>query len=99
MVSVDTPKNMPAYKPSISNKQQSNNNISNEQHTKTCNCRIRNECPVDNKCMISDVIYMAEVHKYNDNNEIIELIDMWERLLLASKNVTLTTTTHFPIRN
>ena len=28
---------------------------------KTCNCKIQNDCPVQNKCLEKDVIYQASV--------------------------------------
>ena len=40
------------------------NNIKNKD--RTCNCRISRECPVNNKCLTKDVIYMAEVYCYNE---------------------------------
>ena len=44
------------------------NNIKNKD--RTCNCRISSECPVNNKCLTKDVVYMAEVYCYNDKNDI-----------------------------
>ena len=34
---------------------------------RNCNCRKPNECPVDNKCQMSDVIYQATVVTDNDS--------------------------------
>ena len=65
MTTVGIPKNMPIYEANSSNDQRFSN-------TKTCNCRVPSECPVDNKCLTSNVIYLAEVNKYSDNNELIK---------------------------
>ena len=38
----------------------------NSQQERTCNCRIREQCPLDGKCLNSAVIYQAAVTA-NDN--------------------------------
>ena len=40
----------------------------NEPQENLCNCRSKNNCPVGNKCLLSDVIYQATVTRL-DNRE------------------------------
>ena len=46
-----------------------NSNILKKDDTmkRTCNCRVKNECPLDGKCLSSNIVYSAEV--LIDNNE------------------------------
>ena len=32
-----------------------------------CNCRVRNECPLDNKCLTPNVVYEAKVSSEINN--------------------------------
>ena len=46
-------------------------------HIRNCNCRVSNKCPVNNQCLISDVIYKAEVHSCTrsiDNNKLYKYV-------------------------
>ncbi len=44
------------------------NNNDNLKHL--CNCKIKNECPLGNKCNLNDIIYQANIAtKENDTNE------------------------------
>ena len=45
-----------------------NNMLSRAPHTRTCNCRVPDNCPVNYKCLTSDVVYTAVVHSGNDKN-------------------------------
>ena len=40
-----------------------NSNILKKDDTmkRTCNCRVKNECPLDGKCLSSNIVYSAEV--------------------------------------
>ena len=33
-----------------------------------CNCRVKNSCPLDNKCLTSQLIYQADVTNNLDND-------------------------------
>ena len=39
-----------------------NSNILEKDDTmkRTCNCRVKNECPLDGKCLSSNIVYSAE---------------------------------------
>ena len=39
-----------------------------EPQANLCNCRNKNDCPVENKCLLTDVIYQATVTR-SDNGE------------------------------
>ena len=50
---------------------QHNSKILNESNTindqgHTCNCRVREQCPLDNNCLSSGVVYMANVSTDDD---------------------------------
>ena len=58
------------------NKKTLNNVFNKEEKSKTndtptCNCRSKNSCPLNNNCLIKNVIYKATV---TSNNEIKEYI-------------------------
>ena len=40
-------------------------NSDNETNCKTCNCKNKSKCPLDNKCLTNKIVYKAEV-KTND---------------------------------
>ena len=40
-------------------------NSDNEANGKTCNCRHKSNCPLDNKCLIIKIIYKAEIETNN----------------------------------
>ena len=40
---------------------------------KTCNCRKRDECPLDGNCLVTDMVYKCEVKTANTNQEYIGL--------------------------
>ena len=39
----------------------------NNEQGHTCNCRVREQCPFDNNCLSSGVVYMANVSTDNDS--------------------------------
>ena len=41
---------------------------STEKDVKSCNCRDKSSCPVDNKCLMCNVVYKATV-EYEDKTE------------------------------
>ena len=45
-------------------------NSGNEENGKTCNCRNKSDCPLDNKCLINKIVYKAEIETNNDTNEL-----------------------------
>ena len=50
-----------------------NKNIRNsykEINGKTCNCRNKSNCPLDNKCLTNKIVYKAEVETNNGINEL-----------------------------
>ena len=47
-----------------------------------CNCRVKNSCPLDSKCLTSQLIYQAEVTD-NLDNEFMYYYDLQKQL---SKN-------------
>ena len=57
------------------NKKTLNNNFNKDKNktdnTPTCNCRSKNSCPLNNKCLIKNVIYKATI---TSNNEIKDYI-------------------------
>ena len=58
------------------NKKTLNNNISNKEknktnNTPTCNCRSKISCPLNNKCLIKNVIYKATVISNKETKEYI----------------------------
>ena len=42
---------------------------STEDTTNNCNCRIKEKCPVDNKCQTSSLIYQATVTRHDNNKD------------------------------
>ena len=36
-------------------------NSGNKANGKTCNCRNKSNCPLDNKCLINKIVYKAEM--------------------------------------
>ena len=61
---------MPNIKQNISNHNKTilTKESSTEDTTNNCNCRVKEKCPVDNKCQTSSLIYQATV-KPHDNNK------------------------------
>ena len=45
-------------------------NSGNDANDKTWNCRNKSKWPLDNKCLINEVVYKAEIETYNDTNEL-----------------------------
>ena len=45
-------------------------NSGNKANGKTCNCRNKSNCPLDNKCLINKIVYKAEIETNNDINEL-----------------------------
>ena len=43
-------------------------NSYNEINGKTCNCRNKNICPLDNRCLTDKIVYKSEVETNNDIN-------------------------------
>ena len=43
-------------------------NATNEENDRKCNCRDKNKCPLDNKCLSSNIVYKAEVTTNNTDN-------------------------------
>ena len=45
-------------------------NSGNETNGKTCNCRNKSNCPLDNKCLINKIVYKAEIETNDGINEL-----------------------------
>ena len=45
-------------------------NSENETNGKTCSCRTKSNCPLDNKCLTNKVVYKAEVKTNDGINEL-----------------------------
>ena len=45
-------------------------NSDNETNCKTCNCRNKSKCLLENNCLISKIIYKAEVKTNDGINEL-----------------------------
>ena len=45
-------------------------NSGNESNGKTCSCRNKSNCPLDNKCLINKIVYQAEIDTNNNMNEL-----------------------------
>ena len=62
---------MPNMKQIISNhnKTISNKDNNTESKTNNCNCRIKEACPVNQKCQTSSLIYQATVTRHDNNKE------------------------------
>ena len=45
----------------ISNHKKKVTNSDNETNGKTCNCRNKSKCPLDNRCLTNKTVYKAEV--------------------------------------
>ena len=45
-------------------------NSYNKINGKTCNCRNKNNCPLDNKCLTDKTVYKAEVETNDGINEL-----------------------------
>ena len=45
-------------------------NSENETNGKTCSCRNKSNCPLDNKCLTNKVVYKAEVKTNDGINEL-----------------------------
>ena len=59
-----------------------------------CNCRVKNSCPLDNKCLISQLIYQADVTN-NLDDEYKYYLGLAEQL---SKNDIATTKVHLKMK-
>ena len=42
----------------------------NETNGKTCNCKNKNKCPLDDKCLANKSVYKAKVKTNNGINEL-----------------------------
>ena len=51
------------------NKKILNNNRQSKENTKKCNCRNKENCPLDGKCLISSIVYEAEVTNKQNNEK------------------------------
>ena len=62
---------MPNVKQIISNHNKAilTKDNSTEDTTNNCNCRIKEKCPVDNKCQTSSLIYQATVTRHDNNKD------------------------------
>ena len=62
---------MPNMKEIISNHNKTilNKDNNTESKTNNCNCRIKEECPVNQKCQTSSLIYQATVTRHDNNKE------------------------------
>ena len=45
-------------------------NSGNEANGKTCNCRNKSNCPLDNKYLTNKIVYKAEIETNNDTNKL-----------------------------
>ena len=45
-------------------------NSDNEANGKTCNCRNKGNCSLDNKCLINKIVYKAEIETNNGTNKL-----------------------------
>ena len=41
-----------------------------ERNCKTCNCRNKSNCPLDNKCLIIKIVYKAKIETNDGINEL-----------------------------
>ena len=46
-----------------------NKDNNTESKTNNCNCRIKEACPVNQKCQTSSLIYQATVTRHDNNKE------------------------------
>ena len=62
---------MPNMKQIISNHNKTilNKDNNTESKTNNCNCRIKEACPVNQKCQTSSLIYQATVTRHDNNKE------------------------------
>ena len=62
---------MPNVKQIISNHNKTilTKESSTEDTTNNCNCRVKEKCPVDNKCQTSSLIYQATVTRHDNNKD------------------------------
>ena len=62
---------MPNMKQIISNHNKTilNKDNNTESKTSNCNCRIKEACPVNQKCQTSSLIYQAKVTRHDNNKE------------------------------
>ena len=51
------------------NKRILNKDNNTESKTTSCNCRIKEACPVNQKCQTSSLIYQATVTRHDNNKE------------------------------
>ena len=49
--------------------QHASQNTTNDHNARLCNCRQPNECPTDGKCLVSNVIYRADVTTTDDGEK------------------------------
>ena len=54
----------------ISSHKKNIRNSYKEINGKTCNCRNKSNCPLDNKCLTNKIVYKAEVETNNGINEL-----------------------------
>ena len=45
-------------------------NSGNEANGKTCNCRNKSNCPLDNQYLTNKIVYKAEIETNNDTNKL-----------------------------
>ena len=65
-------------------------NSDNKINGKTCNCRNKSKCPLDNKCLTNKIVYKAEVET-NDTMSMSYLLKFIS--VLARQNLSPGTTT------
>ena len=54
----------------ISNRNKKITNSDNEANGKTCNCRNKSNCPLDNNCLTDKIVDKVEVETNDDINEL-----------------------------
>ena len=70
---------MPNIKTIISShNQQIINPTNNKENQKLCNCQIKENCPMNNECMTTNIIYEATLTSPNKNNTTKKYVGLCE---------------------
>ena len=76
-------------------KQHNTRILKNQEHSekRSCNCRIKDNCPLNGKCLHECIVYQANVVTSNENKEYLE--QLRENL----NSATIITTCHLDTRS
>ena len=73
----------------ISNHNRKVTNSGNEASGKTCNCRNKSNCELDNKCLTNKIVYKGEIEINDEMSYQLKLISVLGRQSLSPGTTTI----------